>query len=75
MRKEFKVEGLSCGPCCEKVEDALNSVDGVRASVSLDPPLAVVVYSGEKLPVEQLKKVVSEVGDYLLVEMVAEDID
>jgi Cu2+-exporting ATPase len=69
MKREFKVEGMSCGHCRSHVERALGSVAGVTsATVTLTPPEAVVEFSG---PVETmvagLKKAVADAG-YRLVE-------
>ncbi len=62
MKKEYKVEGMMCNHCRMHVEKALNSIEGVSATVSLDPPVAAVEYSGSPLPVEQLQAVLREEG-------------
>ena len=41
--------------CRKHVEDALNSIDGVSASVSLEPPLATLTFTGEELPLADLQ--------------------
>jgi len=38
----IKISGMSCDFCAESVQDALNSLDGVKASVSFDEQLAIV---------------------------------
>ncbi len=68
MKKEFKVQGMSCNHCRMHVEKALNSVDGVTASVTLNPPIAVIEFSGKEKSLEELQKVVSEAGDYEITE-------
>lgn len=67
MKKEFKVEGMSCGHCRKHVEDALNGIAGVHAVVTLEPPVAVVEFSGAEKPIEVLQKAVTEAGDYKLI--------
>ena len=66
MEKEmkFKVEGMMCNNCRTHVEKALNSLDGVTATVTLNPPVAVIE-SGRELTLDEVQAVVSEkAGDY-----------
>ena len=67
-RREYRIEGMMCDHCRAHVEDALNSIDGVSATVTLDPPLARIESSRE-LSVEYLQQIVSDkAGDYTVVE-------
>lgn len=67
MKKEFKVEGMMCNHCRMHVEKALNSMEGVHATVTLNPPVAIVELSdGEKTLEELQKAVTEEAGDYTL---------
>lgn len=69
MRKEFKVEGMMCNHCRMHVEKALNSIQGIKATVTLDPPVAVIEFSEGEKSREELQTIVSaEAGDYLLKE-------
>ena len=68
MRKEFKVEGMMCNHCRMHVEKALNSIEGVNATVTLDPPVAVIEFSGDAKPLEDLQAVLAEEG-YKISEM------
>ena len=67
MKKEFKIEGMSCNHCRMHAEKALNSLDGVTAIVTLTPPVATIEFSGEEKPLEELQKALSEAGDYKIV--------
>lgn len=70
MKKEFKVSGMMCPHCRAHVEKALNRVEGVSATVTLDPPVAIV--ESEQGPVElaDLQAAVNEhAGDYRLTEL------
>ena len=71
VMKKYKVEGMMCGHCRMHVEKALNGIDGVRASVTLDPPVAEVEFTGgHEIPLEDLQKTVSDqAGEYTLSEM------
>lgn len=67
MKKEFKVEGMTCNHCRMHVEKALNSIDGVHATVTLDPPIATVEFSKGEKSLDELQAVVTEeAGDYTL---------
>lgn len=67
MKKEFKVEGMMCNHCRMHVEKALNSMEGVHATVTLNPPVAIVEFSdGEKTLEELQKAVTEEAGNYTL---------
>ena len=64
MKQQFKVEGMMCNNCRTHVEKALNSLDGVTATVTLNPPVAVIE-SGRELTLDEVQAVVSEkAGDY-----------
>lgn len=64
MKQTFKVEGMMCNHCRMHVEKALNSMEGVSATVTLEPPVATIEFTGEEKSIEQLQKVLSESGDY-----------
>ncbi len=65
MKKEFKVEGMMCNHCRMHVEKALNSMEGIHATVTLNPPVATVEFSDGEKTLEELQKVVTkEAGDY-----------
>lgn len=65
MKKTYKVDGMMCKHCRKHVEDVLNSIDGVNAVVTLDPPRAEVEFLGNELSLEELQAVVNEkAGNY-----------
>ncbi len=67
MKKTYKVEGMMCKHCRKHVEDALNSIDEVKAVVTLDPPQAEVEFLSNELPLEELQAAVNEkAGNYKL---------
>lgn len=67
MKKEFKIEGMSCNHCRMHAEKALNSLEGVSATVTLEPPVATIEFTGAEKPLEELQKALSEAGDYKIV--------
>ena len=40
MTKTMHIEGMACGHCSARVEQALNALDGVSASVNLETKTA-----------------------------------
>lgn len=65
------VEGMSCNHCKAHVEEAINSVDGVKkAVVDLDKNIANVKFSGD-LDKDAIKKSVEDAG-YKVTEIVEE---
>ena len=42
MKKILMIDGMSCGHCSARVENALNSIEGVHATVELKKKRAVV---------------------------------
>ena len=49
MKKEYTIEGMMCNHCRIHAEKALNQLEGVQATVTLDPPMAVIEFAdGEK---------------------------
>ena len=70
MKKEFKVSGMMCNHCRMHVEKALNRLDGVKATVTLEPPVASVEFTSDKVYTlaELQKQVTDEAGDYTLEE-------
>ena len=67
--KEYKVEGMMCKHCVGRVERALNSIEGVKATVTLEPPIATVEFEDKPLSIEALQLIVREkAGDYQITE-------
>lgn len=65
MKKNFKVEGMMCNHCRIRVEKALNSVEGVKAVVTLNPPVATVEFTEKELGLEALQQAVTDkAGEY-----------
>ena len=67
MKKEFRVEGMMCNHCRMHVEKALNRVEGVKATVTLDPPVATVEFVDGEVGKDILQRALDEEGGYRLV--------
>ena len=69
LTKQYQVGGMMCKHCVGRVERALNSIEGVKAEVTLEPPVATVEWEGIPLPIEELQKILIEKGgDYQISE-------
>ena len=68
MKKEFNIEGMMCNHCRMHVEKALNGIEGVKATVTLNPPVATVEFEGDVKSVEELQAALSEAGEYKISE-------
>ena len=56
-----------CDHCRSRVEKVLNGIEGVTASVTLDPPVATLTFNKEVLTIEELQQVIDKkAGDYRL---------
>ncbi|WP_099222189.1 heavy-metal-associated domain-containing protein [Listeria costaricensis] len=63
MEKILKIDGMSCGHCKKRVEDALSGMQGVKsAQVSLEKEEAVVSYDATALQEADLVEAVEEAG-------------
>lgn len=59
----LEVEGMTCASCNVTVQKALTNLDGVKsATVTFEPPQAVVRYDPSKLDPEDLTRATTNVG-------------
>lgn len=61
MKKKITIEGMMCAHCTGSVGKALNSIEGVKAEVSLEDKAAYVEFSSE-VSDEVLKEAVIDAG-------------
>lgn len=59
--KSIQIEGMHCDNCKNRIERALNRIDGVVGKVKLRKKVAKVIYSRE-VEDELLKKTVEDLG-------------
>ena len=70
FRTVVKIDGMMCGHCRAHIEKALNSLEGIKAVVTLDPPVATVEFTDNEIPLDKLQQIVSEkAGEYRLHEL------
>ena len=58
---------MSCDGCRTKAEKALNTIEGVEASVTLDPPVATITME-KHLPIFKFQKALYAAGNYIISE-------
>lgn len=62
MQKTIKIKGMMCGHCTGRVQEALNSIDGVTAEVTLDDGGKAVVTMSDGASDDILIKTVTDTG-------------
>ena len=60
MKKEYQVSGMNCNHCRMNVEEALNSIEGVTATVTLDPPMATIEFANGEKSLAELQQALPE---------------
>jgi copper chaperone CopZ len=68
MEHSYKIEGMTCASCLNKVTEALKSVKGIRVkSIGLDPPEAKLSMT-DHVETAILNEAVRKVGNYSIIE-------
>lgn len=65
MTHQYIISGMSCDGCRKKVEKTLNSVEGIQAEVTLNPPLATITME-KHVATEKFQEVLTEAGKYTI---------
>ena len=65
MIHSYQITGMSCNGCRTTVEKALNTIDGIVASVSLSPPVATITME-KHFPIELLQEALTKAGSYTI---------
>lgn len=73
MVHNYEIDGMSCDGCRAKVEEALNSLEGISATVTLDPAQAIVSMQ-HHIPLATLQEALAQVGNYTISEHNAETV-
>ena len=60
IKKELKVEGMSCGHCTAAVERLVNDVYGVISYTVSLPNDVVIEFDETKTTIEDLKKIIND---------------
>ena len=61
MEKIIYIEGMSCAHCSRRVENALNELDGVSATVNLEEKSATLTLSKE-VSADAIREAIEDAG-------------
>lgn len=67
IKKELKVEGMSCGHCTAAVERLLNEVEGVQSATASLPSNVIVEFDEVKTNLENLKQTINDSEIYKVI--------
>jgi len=67
MKNTFTITGISCNGCRTKAEKVLNEIEGVEATVTLEPPLATII-AEKSVSLFKLQKQLYTAGNYVISE-------
>ena len=65
MTHNYQITGMSCNGCRTKVENTLNTIEGVSAVVTLEPPMADITME-KHISTKQFQTSLSAVGNYTI---------
>ncbi|TPG37777.1 heavy metal translocating P-type ATPase [Flavobacterium pectinovorum] len=65
MTHQYIISGMSCDGCRKKVEKTLNTIEGIQAEVTLNPPLATITME-KHVPTEKFQEALTEAGKYTI---------
>jgi len=65
MIHTYNITGMTCDSCRAKVEKTLNTIEGIEAKVSLNPPVATITME-KHIPTEKLQEALIAVGKYTI---------
>ena len=65
MTHTYNITGMSCNGCRSTVEKTLNAVEGIEATVSLDPPVATITME-KHIPTKTLQEALTDSGKYTI---------
>ncbi|TDE05263.1 heavy metal translocating P-type ATPase [Flavobacterium sandaracinum] len=65
MKHTYTITGMSCDGCRSKVEKTLNTIEGIQATITLDPPIATITMD-KHIPTAQMQEVLTAAGNYTI---------
>ncbi|TFU88848.1 copper-translocating P-type ATPase [Dysgonomonas mossii] len=65
MKHRYTISGMTCNHCRLSVKKALNTIDGVNASVTLSPTEAIIKMD-KHVPIEIFQDALSRAGDFTI---------
>ena len=65
MEKQYKILGMTCSGCQEKISEKLNSLENIKADINLENNTATII-SDKEFEINTLNKALEEIGNYKL---------
>lgn len=65
MKHSYRIDGMTCNGCRARIEKALNEINGIKAVVTLNPPVATITME-QHIPTERLQEALSAIGNYTI---------
>lgn len=65
MEHTYIINGMTCNHFRSSVEKALNAIEGIHATVTLDPPIAIISMD-KHISTEVLQDALSKIGNYTI---------
>lgn len=63
MKKNIRIEGMSCQHCVASIENAVGTLEGVEAvTVSLDNKNAAVSFDENQVEISKIYEAIEEIG-------------
>jgi Cu+-exporting ATPase len=59
MIHTYNITGMTCDGCRAKVEKTLNTIEGIEAKVSLNPPVATITME-KHIPTDKLQEALTK---------------
>ena len=59
---ELKVEGMMCGGCENRVQNALKNIEGVAEVVASHQTKTVKITANENISIDSLKEAIEDIG-------------
>ena len=74
MKHTYKISGMSCNGCRTNAENALNTIKGIKATVTLNPPEAIVE-TDAPISIEKLQEALSAKTHYTITPLDVQEAD
>jgi Cu2+-exporting ATPase len=65
MKQTYTISGMSCDGCRSKIEKKLNTINGIDATVTLEPPIATITME-KNIPTSTLQAELETIGKYTI---------
>ena len=72
---DFKISGMTCSACAQRIERNLNKLDDVEANVNFATEKASINYNPSKISLSSIKEAINKAGYNIIKEDIAKETD